>query len=105
MIIGAVLISIVFLFIVFLLLLLLDKRKLKKLKKQYDEKEDFSKEGERRRFDNRGLPRTPEREYGDEGFVEPERRKLLPATATSISGKDSKSSGGNRLKRKLRRRR
>jgi hypothetical protein len=112
MIFGALLISILGLLIFYFLLLLLDKRKLKKLKKSYDEKNDYSKEGEKRRgdyvggFQESGNGKTDfgKREQSLEGSGESERRILLPTTTSSSDGKNSKSNRKNLLRRKLRRR-
>ena len=84
-----------------------EKRKAKKLLKNYDEKEDLSKQGEIRRgsFYQELATRTPELNGGQsssEESIEPIGREVLSTTDVSSTPKNSKRTRG--IIRKLRRR-
>lgn len=92
----------------YFLLVLSNKRKLKKLRKRYDEKEDKSKQGEERSIlvgrttGKKRDTRFAEREPSLERPSELERGGILPPTSSTSAGKNRKSPRG--IFRKLRRR-
>lgn len=91
---GVILFIVFVWFIYYAILVGKNKRQLKKLKKNYDGKEDFSKQGEenRRRLlreggsSDKGKPSLKQ-------FVQPERRRVLQTASTDKSRKDSVSRG------------
>ena len=77
--------------IYFFLLLGLDKRKVKKLLKNYDDKKDLSKQGEQRRNTGGANGKPHRRESAVKGFNESKRGQLFQ-TATSVSSGSTNSS-------------
>lgn len=99
--------------IIYFILVVRDKMKLRKLKKNYDEKKDLSKEGEEINKELRAGIRDAGngREASDTGAAESSaariseslREELLQKKSSVSSGKNSKSSRGFFARRRQRR--
>ena len=91
---GAIISLMISLAIFFFILREREKRKLKKLRESYNEKEDLSKRGERK--EGRGRQTGKRRRTSKGGFTRPDQpqgERVLPPTAPTDVGKDSNTSG------------
>ena len=70
-----------------------EKKKHKKILESYNESDDKSKQGERRRDFEKGFPAVANPEQDTPGLSEPARQELLPTTDVVHDGKTSNSNG------------